>query len=169
MLEILSTRNYGRVTLTIGTEADYSPDYSYLGEFSNYKHPRTIDEKLVDRRKGIALDHRGIWRNERGHIQPAPEILRGGGEYQYTFHSNGCDRVKYALEESARMEELERGNWYYLGVSATVTFDGAEIGRASLWGIESDSGDSYIQEEARNMAHEALRVAKGWRTRNCAT
>lgn len=69
------------------------------------------------------------------------------------------DIHRYVRQDYERMERLNRGDWCYLGVTAE-----AEIGIASnapyftmqrihsggLWGIESDSEQSYIAQEKQN-------------------
>ena len=56
---------------------------------------------------------------------------------------------KYALEDYQRMEDLNNGHWYYLGITFTTHYSSDKLGLSgecfdSLWGIESDSGDVYI-------------------------
>lgn len=73
------------------------------------------------------------------------------------------DIRKYVLQDYERMESLNRGDWCFIGVRADaeitvsippVTTDGfphdsyqvQHITSGGLWGIESDSEDSYIAE-----------------------
>jgi hypothetical protein len=56
------------------------------------------------------------------------------------------------------MEQFCRGNWTMIGIIATARVGGMECGEASLWGIESDSGD-YIDEMAVELAREAVHEA----------
>lgn len=83
-------------------------------------------------------------------------------EYQYTFHDNGHERMKYALDDWQRLERIERGWICFYGIVAVVELDGAEIGHSSVWGIESDSGDDYFISEARNEICAALAEARQW-------
>ena len=165
-IETRTLKTCGRVQVTIEHVNDYDADTSWLGEFSAYQEPRNKEQKLVHLASGLVLDHHGIWRDERGRIAPKPEEYRHSHEWQYTFHNNGHDEIKYALQDSKRLEDINNGNIGFIGIVATVTLDGAEIGHDALWGIESDSGDAYIESTERECAFEALREAKEWRSRN---
>jgi hypothetical protein len=56
-----------------------------------------------------------------------------------------------------------RHEYDYCGIVARVLLDvdgrDVEIGGASLWGIESDSGEEYLEEQARELATEAINDA----------
>jgi hypothetical protein len=166
-LEKLIAREIGAVEIEVRQVLDEHPSFDWIGEYSNYRAPLTSHEKLVDRYSGYVLDHHGIWRNNLGRIVAAPDC-RGGREYQYTFHSNGHEKIAYALADHRRMERYEAGDWCFTGILATVTVDGVEIGRASLWGIESDSEYSYIIEVAREMLAEAIGETRAWFARRGA-
>jgi hypothetical protein len=59
-------------------------------------------------------------------------------------------------EFSARRKAYKRGDFYYCGVVVReFDDDDQEVGRASLWGIESDSG-SYFAEVANELVTELL-------------
>jgi hypothetical protein len=65
-----------------------------------------------------------------------------------------------------RIEDYNRGGWYMVGVYAVaVTDDGAEVARSGgLWGVESDSGEAYLDavfaEETSELLSEL--TEKGW-------
>ena len=161
----LEERTVGKVVVCSRFIYDEQPDYSWIGEYSNLRQPQTKEEKLVHRETESVLDHTGIWRDEKGRIVATPEVSRYSREYQFTFHSNGHERIKYAIADHRRLEALERGDWCFLGVAATVNLDGVEIGKASLWGLESD-GEEYLEKERRNIIKEAIYEAKDWMGRN---
>lgn len=153
----------GAVTLEITHEADYDGDASWIGQFSEYRAPANVNEKLVHRATGSVLDHHGIWRDERGRIVSTPEWRgRGAREYEFTFHDNGHDALMYAIQDWRRMEGRERGDWCFLGIVASVTVDGAVIATSSLWGMESDDRSGYLESTGREQAREALREARAW-------
>jgi hypothetical protein len=61
---------------------------------------------------------------------------------------------KYVRQDYERMESLNRGDWYFLGISAEAKISvpsGYQTGTlqtitsGGLWGIESDSEDSYLE------------------------
>jgi hypothetical protein len=51
--------------------------------------------------------------------------------------------------------------WHYVGVIVTVSFQGVEIGNASLWAIDSED-PAYHQEVANELTAEALKDAEGF-------
>lgn len=67
--------------------------------------------------------------------------------------------AKAARADFDRLRRYCAGDWCYTGVVVTCSRNGLELGRASLWGIESDS-DSYLDECAAELAEEALDEAK---------
>jgi hypothetical protein len=164
----------GRVTVTVSRQEDedgYSIARDYLGEWSDYRTPATADQKLVHRHTLRVLDHHGIWRYANGRIardprEDYPEHRYGRGEYQYTWHDNGHEKIAYAIADHKRLHALSEGEWSYYGVIATVTLNGVEIASSSVWGVESDSGDAYFLECGRDQAREALREARQWMTLN---
>ncbi len=165
-LDKLYERNIGNIRLVVKSTYDESPDHSFIGEFSNYRFPQNKDEKLVHRASQSVLSDDGVWRNELGQIQAVPETNSYNRDYEYTFHNNGHEKIKYALQDHKRLEALARGDWSYLGITADVSLDGAQVGSGSLYGIESDGGDSYITEIVREVSSEALAEAKEWKARN---
>ncbi len=70
-----------------------------------------------------------------------------------------------ASKDYDRMESLQRGAWGYIGIGARaeIVIGGVcqTITSGSLWGIESDSEESYLREteqeqltELRGILHE---------------
>ncbi len=160
-------RNIGKVRVVTRRVFDNDPDYSWLGKYCDFRQPRTKDEKLVHRATGLILDHRGVWRDEKGRIAAEPEDTGDWRNYHYTFHSNGHGSVKYAYRDHRRMEDLNNGGWWFIGIVVSVELDGAEIGYASCYGYESDSGEEYFEEEERGLGFEAIKEAKAWMGRKC--
>jgi hypothetical protein len=69
------------------------------------------------------------------------------------------ERVKYILQDYERAADY--GNeWYYTGCIVTMYIDGTEVAAASLWGIESDSGDDYIQEVEQELIDQCKNDAR---------
>ena len=66
----------------------------------------------------------------------------------------------YAQQDWERMRGLTEGNWNYVGImaEAEVTLAGSNviqrITSGGLWGIESDSGDAYLEEVAKSELEE---------------
>ena len=117
------------------TKRHENPDVSYLGEYSN-----TPAEHYIDRQ-------------ERGDM--------GRGECRY-FNVDGGD-PEYLELDYKRHEEYNAGEWEMLGMVCEIrkqtkhhwTVIAPRVGEASLWGIESDCGDDYIQECANELILEA--------------
>lgn len=165
-LETKTIRSIGNVQIIIEKIADYDGDYSYLGEYCYFKQP-SKNQQLVHRYSGKILDSSGLWRNAKGQIQSEPETNSPRMEYDFTFHDNGYDRLLYALQDSRRMDALNNGDWMFIGVKATVTLNGREIGSDSLWGIESDSDESYFAEAERDCIACAVADARLWLSSTC--
>jgi hypothetical protein len=78
------------------------------------------------------------------------------------------DIARYLKEDQARYDAWMRGDWEYLGVCVDIRIKTATnwavpsiVGRASIWGVESDSG-AYLEELAKELRAEA--VNDMWRT-----
>ena len=60
-------------------------------------------------------------------------------------------------------------SWSYIGVTVTAGRAGITLGEASLWGIESDSGEDYLTEVALlELADDAVAWAREALCRLCA-
>lgn len=122
---------------------DESPDTSYLGEYSNTPRDGAID------RKG-----RGDWDTR---------------QYRY-FNPTNVDpeHPEYAEADYKRMENLNKGEWSFIGIMAkahtSVSLDGGKtwktdfITSSGLWGIESDSGKEWLQEIANEQIEELKEI-----------
>ncbi len=62
-----------------------------------------------------------------------------------------------------RLAQYQCDDFDYVGIVARVLLDvdgrDVEIGGCSVWGIESDSGEEYLEDIAREMATEAINEA----------
>jgi len=163
--DIERTLTIGNVTLQVKLDIDSDTDLSYLGKFSNFQYPK-LGEKLVHRDSQSVMGHDFIWRDENGRIVPEPEEPHYANEYQYTFHDNAHEKIKYALQDSKRLEDYNNGILCDYVILVTVFSDGNQIGFDSLGGIQSDSEESYIRATVREVALQAVQDAKQWRQRN---
>lgn len=66
--------------------------------------------------------------------------------------------VYYACEDYERLQRLYKGEWCYLGCIATLELDGEDFDSTGLWGIESDSDDSYKHQVANEQIDELIRM-----------
>ena len=159
--ECILHKKLGNVELIVEAGIDEIGDCSYLGEFSDYRVPRSPDEKLVHRRTGSILDHNEMWRDERGRLVSTPLMESYRRDYQFTFHDNGHTKLHYAVADHRRLEALNRGAWCFLYIEAKVIVDTVQVASDTLWGIESD--DIAGQETtAKEVAQSALAQARAW-------
>lgn len=122
---------------------------------------------------------------EPGAIAHSTEHVHNGGRDAYAYFIPGyaynADEYRpehgkheawtlareYARRDYRRM--LNYGNgWNMVGVTVTVFHMAApavELGRASLWGIESDSGRDFFEQTARELIPEAMQEARAERAR----
>ena len=66
----------------------------------------------------------------------------------------------YVHQDKRRIDRLASYDWYFIGIVVTAYQYGVKLGQASLWGIESDSGQDYIDSTAYDLAAEALAEAR---------
>ena len=118
-------------------EVDDSPDTSWIGEYSSEPGP---DDRTIDR-------------EERGDAER--------NEYRYFIAAMSGEETgnpKSVEEDYRRMEQLNRGDWCFFGISAEaeIVVNGViqTIRSGGLWGIESDSGDAYFREVGNEQLSE---------------
>jgi hypothetical protein len=79
------------------------------------------------------------------------------------------EAARMRAADKVRLDQYNRGLWHMVGVAVKIRRQtasnwadgGLEVGRASVWGIESDSGADYFAEVERDMVSEAFaEVAK---------
>lgn len=81
------------------------------------------------------------------------------GRHEYRYFNGNVDNYqgespedirKYVRQDYERMENLQRGDWSYLGIraDAEIIVDGVsqDISSGGLWGVESDSDRAYLAE-----------------------
>ena len=122
------------------TESDVDPDVSYIGEYTD-----TASDWAICRHCGEYLSLCG----------EEHEIPDKGREYRFFIPYAGGEKpgtkeyITYGKQDFSRMESLQNGGWCFLGIvaKATVVIGGVcqTIRSGGLWGIESDSEDSYIE------------------------
>ena len=142
---------------------DCGPDISYLGEYTD-----ELKEGVIVRRDNefyeklpceMERDENGKFCGKGDFLNPLPER---GREFRGFKPAAGGEKIgtpeyyKYGMQDYERMAGLERGDWCYFGVSAQAqvgvslnggkSFNVETIRSAGLWGIESDSEQSYFDE-----------------------
>lgn len=79
--------------------------------------------------------------------------------HRATFPSARAYAAAAARADFERLRSWCDGDWHWCGIVVTAYRNGIELGSASLWGIESDSG-AYIEETARELCEEAMEEAR---------
>ncbi len=163
-MEDRKVRKNGHVTVTIERVPDYE-SYEQIADFTaHFASDPDRDGYSYFRREDAMLCPDGTWRDRRGRFTSEPDRRPWGREYEWiTFPDGiGVDCLKYAYQNADRLESYERGNWYMLGIKATVTVDGVEVAGASVWGFESDMEDRHFVFEERGIEREAIAQARQW-------
>lgn len=66
----------------------------------------------------------------------------------------------FEAHATKRLADYQRGHWYMVGVIVELQYQHGEawvsLGEASLWGIESDSGDRYFNSIVDDLKKEVL-------------
>ncbi len=131
----------------INRTPDDSPDTLFLGEYTD-----TLQDWAIVREGEFAGQY----------IANLPEdafeeIPDKGREFRFFVPYAGGeepgtkDYQTYGLQDFERMESLNNGGWYFLGIivkAEVVSTSGVIqiIRSGGLWGIESDSGTDYLEE-----------------------
>ncbi len=139
-----ATVEIGPYTVEIKQEYDPAPDLSWLGEYSAKPGPDAVIRASAGR-------------NEHRYWNPAvslDEHFRGWQRLGYAKADAWLKALECREQDYNRMEHFCRGDWAMLGIVAVARLDGMACGEASLYGIESDSGD-YLDETAHEIGHAA--------------
>lgn len=128
------------------------------------KIDKIIIERLYD--DSPMLDYLGKFSDEKGKF--AIEHNGGNNSYKY-FNADNVENMKQAKENYNRIMKYETGELCDYGVKATAiikTFENEtywlmnEISSGGLWGLSSDSDNSYFLEEEQNQLEELKEVLK---------
>lgn len=124
---------------------DQDPDTSWIGQYTDdvtkdWAILRATGQYIKDLPDDFEMPERG--REYRAFLPYAGGEKPGSKDYR----ENG-------LKDFERMEELQRGDWHFLGIKAVakITMPSGTVQRfesGGIWGIESDSGADYFTEVA---------------------
>jgi hypothetical protein len=126
------------VSVRIEQKPDESPDFSFLGSYSN--EPK--NQFSIERENAGSREYK--WFN------PCDENYAG---------LDTATIKTYCAQYYARMESYNRGEWQMIGVIAKAEIRNPQtdcvqtIRSGGLWGVESDAGD-YLKEIAREQLSE---------------
>jgi hypothetical protein len=134
------------LTVEVRRMSDESPDTSWLGEFSN----RADTQFAIDHQERTGSNRVKQWFNP-GTVEdfdPAASWIPAevANKRQYWHDA----MTKNAEQDYARMCSLMDGEFEFIGIGAEaeVVVEGVcqTIHSGGLWGIESDSDESYLRE-----------------------
>lgn len=146
------------LTVTVKRMYDESPDTSWLGEYAS--HPK--GDYSIDRAHTLDCASQD---GEDCDCNNGADVYWNNREYRY-FNTSGNyknepieDIRKYTILDYERMESLNRSAWCFIGIRADAEVQlGSDVVQritsGGLWGIESDSNESYIAEEEQNQLAE---------------
>ena len=167
--ETKTLHEIGRVKVVVKRVLDENADYGYLGKYTD-SDCVSKGQWLYHRNKKLVSNDGYIWRNTKGQIscrqtaedKEHEDFYNGcNGEYKYILLDNGQDKIKYVIQDAKRLDSLGT-DWDYYGVIAELYFEGVKIASNSLWGIESDSEESYFLQTEREVAQQAISLGKAW-------
>lgn len=82
----------------------------------------------------------------------------------YDHHRSMMSAREYAAKAAEadfqRLKAWCEDDWYYIEVTVTAHKNGIELGRASLWGIESDALDYILDDVVPDLVAEAIETAE---------
>lgn len=94
---------------------------------------------------------------------------------RYDDVDDPIERAKYIAEDEKRYEAWMADEWSYVGVCVDVRIKTATnwaelplVGRASIWGVESDSDDTYFAGLEEELIADALEDVNALRRALCA-
>ncbi len=133
-------------SVRIETVTDTDPDTSYIGHYTNHPSPEAIirvGEHAGKQVKDLPDDY---------------EHPSRGREYLYFLPAMTAEETgnpESPKQDFERMESLNDGQWCFVGIIAKAVIVSAQgvtqtIRSGGLWGIESDSDKSYLEEIARD-------------------
>ncbi len=143
-------------SLEITWPFDESPDTSYLGEYTS----REPDNYDINQGNAIKR-HNADWREHKFWVPANSADYHRASLGKMGYSRGVADYLarKYVREDYERCEHLNNGDWCFLGcvARAHVSYPTGQNGgrrlerfdSGGLWGIESDSDASYLNEVSR--------------------
>lgn len=139
--------------IVLHRECDNDADISFLGEYTDTLEPGVIvreHNKFYEHLPKI-MQRDPAGRFSHADIDPA-FIPERGREYRGFIPYAGGERhgtkeyYRYGIQDFKRAEDLNRGVWCFLGIYATCRVNDQVFRSRGVWGIESDSKESYLKE-----------------------
>lgn len=158
---------------------DYDPDLSYIGTYDNkdcdgaidrqkrgawergeYRYFHSCNNERYDPRNWAHVSDREVWQALHSVPERQRERVAAAGLFARYDRDAACRLLTrcYAEQDYDRMEAYNRGEWCCYGVRATaeVFVNGVRqnLRSAGLWGLDSDSEESYFAEVEEEQMEE---------------
>lgn len=95
------------------------------------------------------------------------ELIHWGRNECRFIHNFQCPDDNTAVIHDAKRLESYGCSWEFIGLVVTASIDGHEFGRASLWGIENDSSNDFIDSTIEELTQEAIEQAESELAKFC--
>lgn len=154
MLKIMKIR--------IVTMVDEWPDFTFIGEYTDdlkrgviVRQYNEYYEKLTKKQK------ENIHRRRNEFIAFKPY---SGGE-----KTGSAEYYEYGMQDYKRAESYNNNEWYFMGIQARAQLLNTEtstlhtISSSGLWGIESDSDESYLNTLKKEMLDDLKSELKAFK------
>lgn len=127
---------------------DESPDLSFYGKYTDKPDYNYL---VIDRVKEGDYD-----RNEYKYFETTIEVSEIDSFLPYSGNNRKIATMKAwhsARLDYKAMEAYNKGDWNMIGIRVTDTTDSNQS--AALWGIESNSDESYLKDTINDLIDEA--------------
>ena len=121
------------------------------------------DRPYVDRRTGKLFVDGKVVRTTKGWY-----LDRHSFEYWIPPDNGYDDEHEYLLQDYLRACTYQNGDWHYEGCVVMVSLFGIGLAEDSLWGVESDGGESYHKDIAGDCISQAKHEAEKILRKLCA-
>lgn len=133
------------IDIKIVHKVDEDPDTSFIGEYTDEHDPFHFDRHERKMLKTLERDPDYF-------IPPKGREYRFFKPYAAGLKPGASRYVRYGKQDLERMESLNRGDWWFIGIKAvaTIQLSGTmvqEITSGGLWGIESNDTDYHKEVE----------------------
>lgn len=152
-------------SIKIKRVVDNNPDTSWLGKYTDELEPGIIVRTLGEFYEKLPApmerdtDGRFCRKGEPDDIPARGREYRGFKPYAGGEKPGSRHFYRYGMQDFKRMEGLNNGDWCFIGIQAKAivrhpiagnSFRLDDLSSGGLWGIESDSGQSYLKSVAED-------------------
>ena len=134
-------------SIAIEHKLDDNPDTSFIGEYTS-----DLDDGVLVRQYDKFYED--LTEEEKDQINTRNREYTGFEPYAGGEKLGTKEYKEYGLQDYKRMEQLNNGDFSFMGIIAHANIYLEENGRSTyqkitsggIWGVESDSDKSYIEE-----------------------